>query len=510
MRLKLVTILAATAVMFLTASTPAWAIQAANVAVSVVEPAQAVLVVKTDVISDMTVDFGSSPGTYTATRTSNGLVRHEVTLDGLTPSGVVYYRVTVTESGNPANTATLAENSFRTTRPAGEAFSYAVGGDDRPDTDTVVQPLVWGTIVGQMASEGLDLVLTVGDIIYGLPGDSLERAAAKYDGFFAVTSQITGGVPLYPAVGNHERIAYAGSRSAFEREFTLPANNGAEAGTYGEEYYSFDNGDTHFISLCTELPGQEGLITGNQKTWLENDLAATDRTWIVVFMHRPLFSGLHPGDPWTNPLDPVGQQNKADIHSLLQQYGVDVVFQGHEHFYLHHQEDGIQYLITGGGGAPLHSPPPLAAGDIFSVAAFEHVKVDETRNTLQLTAIDQSGQTLEAFTIWALDINLVLDNVYWGSYTGYILRDLSVDYTLANDDAADISNIQVTGLDASGGVASITGTPFSVADLAAGQSTVITVDYMVSPGITSFSTFTYISCEDLDGNAYEFPGPYPG
>ena len=466
--------------------------------------------VKTGVTSDVTVDYGSSPGIYTATRTSNGLVRHEVTLDGLTPSGLVYYRVTIAETGNPANTVTLAESSFRAARLPGEAFSYAVGGDNRPDTNTVVQPPAWNAIVGQMASEGLDLALNVGDFIYGVYSDPLELAAAKYDGFFAVTSQLTGSVPLYPAVGNHERIAYAGSRSAFEREFTLPVNNGVDAATDGEEYYSFDNGDTHFISLCTELPGQEGLITGNQKTWLENDLAATGRTWIVVFMHRPLFSGLHPGDPWTNPLNTAGQQNKADIHGLFQQYGVDVVFQGHEHYYLHHQEDGIQYLITGGGGASLHAPPPLLAGDIFSVAAFEHVKVDETGNSLQLTTIDQSGQTLEAFTIWALDINLVLTNVYWGSYSGYILRDLSVDYTLANDDTADISNIQVTGLGASGGVAPITSTPFPVADLAAGQSTVLTVDYMVSPGITSFSTSTYISCQDPNGNVYELPGSYPG
>ncbi len=501
-------ILSMTLFLMLLAATPALAVQVVNVAVSRVESTQAVLVVQTDVTSDVTVDYGQSPGSYTASASDNGHHRHEVTLDGLAPSSTVYYRVAITHSGHPAETTTLAEKSFHTSRPAGEPFSFVVGGDNRPNSDTTVQPAVWSTIVGQMAAGNPDLALSVGDIIFGLGGDSQSRAEDKYSGYFAVMSRLTEGLPLYLAVGNHEMISSSANRAALEHDFTLPVNNGADSGAYGEEYYSFDNGDTHFISLCTELPGQEGLITGNQKAWLENDLAATGKVWIVVFMHRPLFSGMHATDPWVNPLDAVGQQNKAELHSLFRQYGVDLVFEGHEHFYLHHLEDGVHYVITGGGGAPLMTPLP-GPGDIFAAGTYQHVKVDETSSSLAVSSIDYQGNTLESFDLWAFDLGLGLTGSYWASYADYAARNLSADILLSNNDATDLSDIQVEGISATNGVSASTATPMALPDLASGASTGFTIHYSVPAAVSSFSSVVYISCRDQTGALYQFPGPYP-
>ncbi len=509
MLLKCFIFIIAAAVSMLACATVAVAININNIAVSEVEPASVVLVVKTDADSDVTVEYGISPGVYTATRHSNGLKRHEVTLDNLTPSTVVYYRVDIISSGNPADAVMLAENNFSTARLPGDPFSYGVAGDNRPDTDSVTQPAVWSTIIGQMVAENLDLVLNVGDIIYGVGSDTLAQNVARYDGFFAVTTQITATAPLYISVGNHERINAANSRSGYEQEFTLPTNNGTDAGTYGEEYFSFDNGDTHFISLCTEIPGQEGLITGNQKTWLVGDLAATDRIWIVVFMHRPLFSGLHAWDPWVNPGNAAGQQNKAEIHALFQQYDVDMVFQGHEHHYLHHEEDEIHYLISGGGGASLSLPALLDPGDIFGASAFHHLKVDETTSSMTVTANQSNGLVLESFRLWALDLNLSSWDTYWTSYADYSSGNLTVEYLLSNNDKTGLSNIQVVDLEATNGVNPITGTPFAIPDLNEGQSTTFIVKYIVPTGVSSFHALSYITCSDDNGNSYEFPGPAP-
>jgi hypothetical protein len=488
-------------------SAPASAIDTSNIAVSAVQTTQATLVVKTDVVSDATVDYGTSPGVYTLSKNSNGSNRHELVLDGLSPGTLVYYRVTVSETANPGNTAVLPEATFHTQRPAGQSFSYAVSGDNRPSTDTTIQPEAWYTIMGQMAAENLDLAFDVGDIIYGVGSDSVAQATAKYDGFFDSTKPLTSSVPLYVAIGNHERIDSSNSRTAYEQEFTLPTNNGADAGTDGEEYYSFDNGDTHFISLCTEIPGQEGLITGNQKAWLEADLAATDKVWIVVSMHRPLFSGEHLSDPWVNPLNVTGQQNKNDLHQLFKQYGVDVVFEGHEHFYLRHEEDGILYIITGGGGAPIYAPPIMGDGDIYGAATYEHVKIDETTSSMALAAIDSNGDTLESLMLWALDLNLSHVDTYWASYSDYTMSKLTVTYRLTNDDSVNLSNIEVTKLIANNGVSALTAIPIPVPDLAAGESTDITVKYQTTAGVRSFITTTYVSCQDATGNSYTFPGP---
>ncbi|MBI5870388.1 MAG: metallophosphoesterase [Actinobacteria bacterium] len=487
----------------------AMALQATNVAVSRVASTSAVIVVKADTVADVRIDYGSAPGVLTSSKTSSALVRHEILLDSLSPSSTVYYQVTITDSANPAITSTLAEKSFHTARSSGQPFSFAVAADNRPASNTTVQPAAWGTINSQMAAEGLDLVLNAGDLIYGLPSDTLDQNVAKYDGFFAVTAPLTASVPMYTAIGNHEYAGSAGSRAGYEQEFTLPVNNGIDAATSGEHYYSFDNGDTHFVALSTEIPGQEGMITGNQRLWLTQDLVANNKPWTVIFMHRPLYSGIHMTEPWMNTSNLAGQQNKAEIHALFLQYGVDVVFEGHDHFYLRHVEDGIQYVITGGGGSPLYWAPALKPGDVFAWSGYEHVKVDETASSLKLSAIDTTGFVQESFTLGTPALSLSQTRTYWASYADYLIRDLSVDYSLSNTGTGDAAGLQVVYLNSTNGVLPLTSVPASLGNVAVGAGASMTVHYQVPNDVLLFRSTIYVTCTDLAGGSYAFPGPAP-
>ncbi|MHB8859104.1 MAG: metallophosphoesterase [Thermoleophilia bacterium] len=496
-------------ILLLAVAAPALAVQSKNVAVSKVTSTAAVLVVKADVTADVEVDYGTAPGVYSYTRTSNGLIRHEIVLDSLTPAATIYYRVIITDSANPAASITLPEKSFHTARAAGQPFSFAAAGDNRPPTNSdVTQPAVWNTIVAQMSSENLDLSLNVGDIIYGWGTDTPVQNEAKYDGLFASTAPLTATVPLYVAVGNHEWISTAVNKTGYERELALPVNNGADAATNGEEYYSFDSGDTHFIALCTEIPGQEGTVVGNQKAWLQQDLAANTKRWIVVFFHRPMFAGTHTSDPWTDVTNVAGQQNKADMQALFTQYHVNLVFEGHEHFYQHHVEGSVNYVITGGGGAPLYPAPALGAGDIFTASTFEHVKVDETSTSLNVTAIDSTGVTIESFTLTGPNLHLAQNRIYWSSYADYVNHDLSVEYSIANS-GGDATNLRVAYLGASNGVLPLTFTPVVLGGLAGGASTPVTIHYLVPTGVAAFRATTYVTCNDPSGGTYSYPGPPP-
>lgn len=494
---------------FFAGTAPALGVQSKNVAVSKVTTTTAVLVVKTDITTDVRVDYGSSAGVYSATKTSAGLTRHELFLDALTPSSNVYYRVIITDSANPGSAVSLPEKSFHTARTAGQAFSYAVAGDNRPWTNTITQPAVWSTITGQMEAENLDLALHVGDIIYGLGTDTLAQNEDKYDGFFATTTPLTQAVPLYAVAGNHEWIITPNGRAGFEREFALPVNNGAEAAIYGEEYYSFNNGDTHFVALSTEIPGEQGLITGNQKLWLQQDLAANTKPWTVVWLHRPLYAGTHASDPWTDLANTAGQQNKAEIQALFSQSRVSIVFEGHEHFYHHHIEGGVNYVITGGGGAPLYPVPPLGNGDIFTAGVYEHVKVDETASSLKVSAIDSGGATLESFTLGTPVLHLTQNRIYWASYADYVNSDLSADYSLTNSGPGDATGLRVVHLAVTNGVTSLTAVPVVLGNLAVGTGITTTIHYQVPSGVTTFRATIYVTCGDLTGGFYAYPGPAP-
>lgn len=507
---RVLVILVFIAALMLAVAGPALGVTTRNVAVSKVTSTSAMLVVKSDVTSNVTVEYGQVSGIYTATTAGNGAARYELLLVGLSPSSTVYYRVTITDAAAPFTSVALPEKSFHTARALGEGFSFAVSGDNRPASDTVVQPAMWNTILGQMAGESLDLSINVGDIIYGTSSDSLAQNVAKYDGLFAATTQLTYSMPMYVAAGNHEQLYAANSRAGYEQEFALPVNNGADAANYGEHYYSLDNGNTHFIALSTEIPGQEGMITGNQKAWLEADLAATDKPWIIVFMHRPLFSGAHTGDPWVNTGNLAGQQNKADIHALFLQYGVDIVFEGHDHYYLRHKEDGIQYVITGGGGAPISGTPALGPGDVFAAGSYEHVKVDETSSSLAVSVVDNTGATLEGFSLTVPDLWMSLSpgNPYWASYADYQARELSVKYNIANSGSGDAIDFQLLSFGATNLVEPLIATPISLGTLSAGSATSLKVAYRIPLGVLFFMATALATCTDDRGYVHEYPDRY--
>ena len=117
--------------------------------------------------------------------------------------------------------------------------------------------------------------------------------------------------------------------------FSLPRNGeagGVASGT--EAYYSFDYGNIHFVCLNSETdPSPDGAMM----TWLEADLAANDKEWIIAFWHRPPYSrGSANSD--TDSRQIALRQNAVP---LLERYGVDLVLTGHTHAYER------SYLIDG-------------------------------------------------------------------------------------------------------------------------------------------------------------------
>ena len=244
---------------------------------------------------------------------------------------------------------------------ANAPFQFVVIGDSRAD-EPVVQPKAFRDAVKQI--NGMDpepaFVIDVGDLILGYTDDP-EIMVKEWDEFDSVTRTIE--PPFYPVVGNHDiwdDVSYV-----YYKE------------RYGPTYYSFDHGGCHFIALSTEeQPDQVSQVTGEQLKWLAADLEVhQDAIHTFVFLHKPLWA-THRG---------LDQSNwHTEVHPLLAQYGVDIVFAGHDHEFVNYGvEDGVQYYVTGGGGAG------LAPG------AFHHFMViDVDGENLGRTVIDADGREL--------------------------------------------------------------------------------------------------------------------
>jgi hypothetical protein len=176
-----------------------------------------------------------------------------------------------------------------------------------------------------------EFVVHTGDVVaHG--GDQ-----AEWNIWFDEAKSLLPETVFMPSIGNHEDNA-----PNYYQQFALPHN---------EDWYSFDYGNAHFIALTTEK-----TMTGNQRAWLEQDLASTNATWIFVYYHRPMYSSGSHG--------PERSVYRA-WGDLFDKYHVDMVFNGHDHCYertlpmandwiADSPENGTIHIVTGGAGAPLY------------------------------------------------------------------------------------------------------------------------------------------------------------
>ncbi|MFA6431402.1 MAG: metallophosphoesterase [Candidatus Margulisiibacteriota bacterium] len=164
-------------------------------------------------------------------------------------------------------------------------------------------------------------------------------------------------IPVYHAEGNHD--AMYGGWKLFEKYF-------------GPAYYSFVYKDSRFIVLNNAF--QESF-TKAQFNWLKNTLSLAKEEHKFVFMHKPTF------DP-SEIYDDQGMSGRAitqELIGLFSRYKVDYVFAGHIHGYAKAEREGVNYIVTGGGGAQLYLPP-----DFGGFHHYVRINVDNGRITQKI------------------------------------------------------------------------------------------------------------------------------
>jgi len=168
------------------------------------------------------------------------------------------------------------------TPPASAPFTFAVFGDNRPESADKRLPWVFKQILGEIRRLHPAFVVTTGDLIYGSETDTalVER---EYDEALPLVKDL--GVPVYFATGNHEIRKSAANEAIYRKRVC------------DKLYYSFDYGNAHFIILDGDIVGQEHRITGDQFDLFEKDLQqAQSAKHIFVFQHQqPYPVSLHIG-----------------------------------------------------------------------------------------------------------------------------------------------------------------------------------------------------------------------
>lgn len=191
------------------------------------------------------------------------------------------------------------------------------------------------------------------------------------DNYFAVYAPLLDSFAMFPSIGNHD------DAGVYRRVYDLPW-----AG--GNNYYSFDHGDVHFVSLDTNV------MTKRQAQWLDADLAANDSEWTVVYGHHPPYSS---GDHGSS------LEFRELFVPILEEHEVDLVLSGHDHDYERVlPQNGVHYVVTGGGG---RGTRPIGSSSFtgYAEAVLHFVYVEIEGSQLLLHAIDGTGVEFDQLAI---------------------------------------------------------------------------------------------------------------
>jgi hypothetical protein len=239
---------------------------------------------------------------------------HHVELTGLATGTTYHYRI---RSGDGT---TGSDNTFTTAPdPNTTSFSFVYYGDPR-GLSTADEPYYTrqGALCDWILAQDVDFALEGGDTVWA--GASLKGIGKWWPDFFRVEGNLTKSKVVMHTLGNHEvqEGAYWYWNDFYSAAFPtngVPGSNGRT--------YSFDYGTAHFVSMSTYQ-----VDVPTQATWLSNDLRnakARGAKWIFLFFHAPMFT--------TEPT----RSNRTDCIQnwgpVIDQFGVNAVFQAHNHMY---------------------------------------------------------------------------------------------------------------------------------------------------------------------------------
>ena len=147
------------------------------------------------------------------------------------------------------------------------------------------------------------------------------------------------------------------------------------------------------IANVSKTESARAAFWEEQTHWLEEDLKAHQTAdYRFVSAHHPPYTAVasRQGD---NP-------HMTALTPMLEKYNVTAGFFGHDHNYQHYLKNGIHYVISGGGGAPLYDvdkPPVGITVKVASVENFVDVSVDGKTAHVQAITID--GNVIDDFEL---------------------------------------------------------------------------------------------------------------
>lgn len=277
----------------------------------------------------------------------------------------------------------------------GQSIRMVAYGDMRftdPAVTSGTNPRVRSWLAQRIAEVGPEVLLLTGDMPF------TGAKAADWDEFQTETAGWRAGHILdLPTTGNHEiRGGAVQGIANYLKNFP---------GLGGHRYYSALLGSVEVISLDCTSPGS---ATDPQARWFaaQLDHLPGQVDFLLILYHMPWVA-----DPQTRLLTKTPTPGAIVLRTILESRAGRmrakvVVFNGHIHNYERFERSGIEYVVTGGGGA---EPYPLLVrgrADLYQDTAFpvyNYLTVDIGQRRLHAVMWKIKDPEAAAFTVEAKD-----------------------------------------------------------------------------------------------------------
>jgi acid phosphatase type 7 len=337
-----------------------------------IEPGKTTLLIRWEIdkIADYQVEYGLDTTKTMMLQlgyrgSKNNAHLYEAELPDLLPNSIYYYRLVTQENKSWFKTRTYADNQ--------EQLTFVAMGDSRSN------PEIFAKIMNASGGVNPDLIISMGDLVEN--GGKYEQ---WNDFYFSVIHGIVESTPIISTLGDHEG---EGDEGELFRYFLRDKQ------AVDKQWFSFDYGSAHFISIDYRYPDSKEMID-----WFIKDITSSSKKWNFVYMHRPSYNLGGHGSDWGREIWP----------DLFNKYKIDIVFAGHSHLYerfypVRPKNDSdafpVTYITTGGAGAELYEVVKNESVLACSESVNHFVKVRINGDTLKMQAIRMDGSLLDKLLI---------------------------------------------------------------------------------------------------------------
>jgi hypothetical protein len=328
------------------------------------------------------VEYGYTKGKYifksttTTLKTGNSSV---IVLNGLKPKTTVYFRLRY--ALNTSGVFLAKTGASFVTAEVGSNSTFAVQAD--PHMDENSDATVYTKTLEQVVAAAPAFLMDLGDIfmVDKLKDKSEANIRARFELMKGFYNKL-GSVPLKICLGNHDgELGYSQFNTKKYRAEYFPEQ------TRDLAYFSLTGPDQLHIVLDPftyttvnpKVDGWQWTLGKTQYDWLISTLQNSKERFKFVYIHHLLV-----GDAQSRGGVEIAMRNEwggnnvdgsygfdtqrpgwgKPIHQLLKEYGVAIVFKGHDHLYVKQELDGIIYQTV---------PQPSHPGDKINVSQYGYL-----------------------------------------------------------------------------------------------------------------------------------------